>query len=93
MFLPLTIIIINYLTELCMVNVLRMKFFKFYTPLNMDKFLHRKDSSSRTDDEEPSTSVTKNIKKVVKRKYDDDYIKYGFSWCGDETAPRPQCII
>ncbi|GFR04287.1 SCAN domain-containing protein 3 [Trichonephila clavata] len=59
----------------------------------MDKFLRRKDSSSRTDDEEPSTSVTKNLKKVVKRKYDEDYIKYGFSWCGDETAPRPQCII
>ncbi|GFS72160.1 SCAN domain-containing protein 3 [Nephila pilipes] len=55
----------------------------------MDKFLRRKDSSSRTDDEEPSTSVTKNLKKVVKRKY-DDYIKYGLSWCGDETAPRPQ---
>ncbi|GFT22658.1 SCAN domain-containing protein 3 [Nephila pilipes] len=33
----------------------------------MDKFLRRKDSSSRTDDEEPSTSVTKNLKKVVKR--------------------------
>ncbi|GFT75459.1 zinc finger BED domain-containing protein 5 [Nephila pilipes] len=59
----------------------------------MDKFLRRKDSSSRTDDEEPSTSVTKNLKKVVKRKYDEDYINYGFSWCGDETAPRPQCII
>ncbi|GFT81207.1 zinc finger BED domain-containing protein 5 [Nephila pilipes] len=61
--------------------------------LNKDIFLRRKDSSSRTDDEEPSTSVTKNLKKVVKRKYDEDYIKYGFSWCGDETAPRPQCII
>ncbi|GFT40272.1 zinc finger BED domain-containing protein 5 [Nephila pilipes] len=59
----------------------------------MDKFLRRKDSSSCTDDEEPSTSVTKNLKKVVKRKYDEDYIKYEFSWCGDETAPRPQCII
>ncbi|GFU18312.1 SCAN domain-containing protein 3 [Nephila pilipes] len=59
----------------------------------MDKFLRRKNSSSRTDDEEPSTSVTKNLKKVVKRKYDEDYIKYGFWRCGDETAPRPQCII
>ncbi|GFS79132.1 SCAN domain-containing protein 3 [Nephila pilipes] len=67
--------------------------FKFYTPLNIDKFLRLKDSSSRTDDEEPSTSVTKNLKKVVKRKYDEDNIKNGFSWCGDETAPRPQCII
>ncbi|GFS96863.1 hypothetical protein NPIL_447691 [Nephila pilipes] len=36
----------------------------------MDKFLRRKDLSSRTDDEEPSTSVTKNLKKVVKRKTD-----------------------
>ncbi|GFR31253.1 uncharacterized protein TNCT_274872, partial [Trichonephila clavata] len=71
----------------------KMKEKEFYTPLNMDKFLRRKDLSSRTDDEEPSTSVTKNLKKVVKRKYDEDYIKYGFSWCGDETAPRPQCII
>ncbi|KFM71286.1 Transposable element Tc1 transposase, partial [Stegodyphus mimosarum] len=39
-----------------------------FTPLNMDKFLRRKDSSSRTDDEDPPTSVTKNLKKVVKRK-------------------------
>ncbi|GFU02146.1 hypothetical protein NPIL_163861 [Nephila pilipes] len=33
----------------------------------MDKFLRRKDSSSRTDDEEPSTSVTKNLKKEEKK--------------------------
>ncbi|GFR13612.1 SCAN domain-containing protein 3 [Trichonephila clavata] len=59
----------------------------------MDKYLRRKDSSSRTDDDEPSTSVTKKLKKVVKRKYDEDYIKYGFLWCGDETAPRLQRII
>lgn len=59
----------------------------------MDKFLRGKDASSRTDDETPSTSVIKNQKKIVKRKYDEDYIKYGFSWSGDETAPKPQCII
>ncbi|GFT40704.1 zinc finger BED domain-containing protein 5 [Nephila pilipes] len=41
----------------------------------------------------PAQVLQKNLKKVVKRKYDEDYIKYGFSWCGDETAPRPQCII
>ncbi|GFS47675.1 SCAN domain-containing protein 3 [Nephila pilipes] len=58
----------------------------------MDKFLRRKDSSSRTDDEEPSTCY-KKPKEGSKKKYDEDYIKYGFSWCGDETAPRPQCII
>lgn len=54
----------------------------------MDKFLRGKDPN-----EEPSTSVTKKPKKIVKKKYDEDYIKYGFSWCGDETAPKPQCII
>uniref|UniRef100_A0A8C4XEM1 HAT C-terminal dimerisation domain-containing protein n=1 Tax=Erpetoichthys calabaricus TaxID=27687 RepID=A0A8C4XEM1_ERPCA len=26
-------------------------------------------------------------------KYNEDYIRCGFSWCGDETAPKPQCII
>ncbi|GFU35778.1 zinc finger BED domain-containing protein 5 [Nephila pilipes] len=41
----------------------------------------------------PAQVLQKNLKKVVKRKYDEDYIKYGFSWYGDETAPRPQCII
>ncbi|GFT70760.1 zinc finger BED domain-containing protein 5 [Nephila pilipes] len=41
----------------------------------------------------PVQVLQKNLKKVVKRKYDEDHIKYGFSWCGDETAPRPQCII
>lgn len=29
----------------------------------------------------------------MKRKYNEDYIQYGFSWCGDETTPKPQCII
>lgn len=55
----------------------------------MDKFLHGKHSSSRSD--EPT--VAKKTKKIVKRKYNEDYIQYGFSWCGDETAPKPQCII
>lgn len=54
----------------------------------MDKFLRGK-----APNEELGTSVTKTLKKTVKRKYDEDYIKYGFSWCGDETAPKPQCII
>ncbi|KAK9738750.1 BED zinc finger [Popillia japonica] len=54
----------------------------------MDKFLRGKDLN-----EEPSTSVTKKLKKIVKRKYDEDYIKYGFSGCGDETAPKPQCNV
>lgn len=44
----------------------------------MDKFVGRKDASSRTNDEEPRTSATKKQKKIVTRRYDEDYIQYGF---------------
>lgn len=59
----------------------------------MDKFLLK----SRADDEEPSTSssisAAKRAKKVLKRKYNQDYLRYGFTWCGDEAAPKPECVI
>ena len=63
--------------------------------LNMDKVLHRKDVSLRTDDEEPSRSIARrqwkeSNKQLLLKK---DYIKYGFSYCGDETSPKPECII
>ena len=61
------------------------KIFNFYTT-QINKFLVRKDPSSRKDEEEPSTNVTKSLKKVVN---DKGYIKYGFSWSGEETAQRP----
>ncbi|GFT35546.1 protein FAM200B, partial [Nephila pilipes] len=41
----------------------------------------------------PAQVLQKKPKEGSEKKYDEDYIKYGFSWCGDETAPRPQCII
>ena len=55
----------------------------------MDKFLRGKDLSSGPDDEEPSISVAKKPKKIGKRKHNEDYIKYGFSSCGDERATKP----
>ncbi|KAH1168645.1 hypothetical protein KIL84_013235, partial [Mauremys mutica] len=30
---------------------------------------------------------------MKKRKYDDDYIKYGFTCIGDQECPKSQCVI
>lgn len=30
---------------------------------------------------------------VKKRKYDDNYIRFGFSYIGDKDCPRPQCVV
>jgi hypothetical protein len=30
---------------------------------------------------------------VKKRKYDDDYIKFGFTFSGDQECPKPRCVI
>jgi hypothetical protein len=30
---------------------------------------------------------------VKKRKYDDDYIKFGFTCRGDQECPEPRCVI
>ncbi|KOC62786.1 SCAN domain-containing protein 3, partial [Habropoda laboriosa] len=31
--------------------------------------------------------------KILERKYNEDYIRYGFSCCDKETPPKPECII
>jgi hypothetical protein len=31
--------------------------------------------------------------KVKNRKYDDDYIKFGFACSGDQECPKPRCVI
>jgi hypothetical protein len=31
--------------------------------------------------------------KVKKRKYDDNYIKFGFTCSGDQECPKPRCVI
>lgn len=38
-------------------------------------------------DEGTASSVNK------KRKYMDEYLKYGFSFVGDDDCPRPQCVV
>ena len=30
---------------------------------------------------------------VKKRKYDDNYIRFGFSYIGDKDCPRPKCVV
>ena len=27
------------------------------------------------------------------RRYDENYLSFGFSWCGEEKEPKPQCVI
>ena len=41
------------------------------------------------------TSKALKVKKqrLVKKKYEKDYILYGFSWCGNESASKPLCVI
>lgn len=29
----------------------------------------------------------------MNRQYNEEYIQYGFTWCGEETAPKPECVI
>uniref|UniRef100_A0A8C3HDY0 Uncharacterized protein n=1 Tax=Chrysemys picta bellii TaxID=8478 RepID=A0A8C3HDY0_CHRPI len=43
--------------------------------------------STSNDHDGPGKSLTK------KRKYDDDYIKYGFTCIGDQECPKPLCVI
>ncbi|XP_065254448.1 zinc finger BED domain-containing protein 5-like [Emys orbicularis] len=43
--------------------------------------------STSNDHDGPGKSLTK------KRKYDDDYIKYGFTCTGDQECPKPLCVI
>ncbi|XP_066465575.1 zinc finger BED domain-containing protein 5-like [Tiliqua scincoides] len=46
-----------------------------------------------TDEEEPTTNSKRPKRRKVKRKYDSDYLKLGFTWNGDEDDPRPQCVL
>ena len=76
----------------------------------MDKFFKRKaadalsddsESSSSSSESEPATkpagvSMNKPKKKAVARKWNDDYIKYGFYLTEEEKKkpmPRPTCMI
>ena len=57
----------------------------------MNKFL--KIAIDPETDSIPSTSGVTNRQKPVKRKYNAEYIRYGFTWCDNEEAPKPQCVV
>nr|XP_039263310.1 protein FAM200B-like [Styela clava] len=56
----------------------------------MNTFLKR-----TADTEQPIVPNTSNVgnKKLVKRKYREDYVKYGFSCCANGDAPKPVWVI
>ena len=55
----------------------------------MDKFLKR---AVQPPDSLP-TSASDTAKAQKKRKYSEDYMQYGFTWCGSEEAPNPHCVV
>ena len=55
----------------------------------MDKFLKR---AVQPPDSLP-TSASDSAKAQKKRKYSEDYMQYGFTWCGSEEAPNPHCVV
>lgn len=44
---------------------------------------------------EPPSILKDALKKKARktRKYDKEYLKFGFSWTGDEKEPIPLCVI
>ncbi|XP_023214458.1 zinc finger BED domain-containing protein 5-like [Centruroides sculpturatus] len=51
--------------------------------------------NNEINDGEPPSILKEPVKKKAKktRKYDKEYLKFGFSWTGDEKEPIPLCII
>ena len=54
----------------------------------MDKFL-----GIATEPETDRIPKANNTIGVAKRKYNAEYIRYGFIWCDNEEAPKPQCVV
>lgn len=59
----------------------------------MDKFLIRDRSTTSTSDDELSMGSVIKKPKILNRQYNEEYIQYGFTWCGEKTAPKPECVI
>ena len=60
----------------------------------MDKFLGI--ATEPETDSIPKANNTIGVakrQKPVKRKYNAEYIWYGFTWCDNEEAPKPQCVV
>lgn len=62
----------------------------------MEKFITKRKKSSDVDhDAEEAVEVGSTSKKKAKetRLYCDSYLSIGFTWCGDQTQPLPECLI
>jgi hypothetical protein len=69
----------------------------------MDKFLNIKRklndyNENNGDNKKKKTTVTEAIKSGTQfssasRKYHDNYLNFGFTFCGSETIPIPQCLV
>ena len=60
-----------------------MAVLKSFYPYNIDKFLKRKRDEAKS---------LEKPRKVVVRKYDPEYIKYGFTSAGTDLEPTAQCV-
>ena len=61
--------------------------------------VHATASTASTETDTPDARVDTNEgddahkqRKIVRR-YDDSYLSFGFTWCGDINEPKPQCVI
>ena len=62
----------------------------------MKKFITKKRKSSDGDyNEEEAVNIGSTSKKKGKktRLYWDSYLTIGFTWCGDQTQPLPECLV
>ena len=62
----------------------------------MEKFITKKRKSSDGDhDAEETVNIGSTSKKKGKktRLYCDSYLTIGFTWCGDQAQPLPECLV
>lgn len=64
----------------------------------MDKFLNKKRDIDECDPESDQnlsvkSCTSKKVKPRPKRKYDDSYLSFGFSWTGNDDKHLPLCLI
>ena len=62
----------------------------------MEKFIMKKRKSGDGDhDAEEAVNIGSTSKKKGKktRFYCDSYLSIGFTWCGDQAQPLPECLV
>ena len=62
----------------------------------MEKFITKKRKSGDGDhDAEEAVNIGSTSKKKGKktRFYCDSYLSIGFTWCGDQAQPLPECLV